>query len=136
MLSPATAALLLARGANPRMPDYLDGTTPALAWAFKRGWARARGRAHEDVDAAFARAGCALGDDVARAGTALTLLASLMNHEEAPNAVREFVGSTMFVRAARALDAGSELTTCYGVGADLQKWGISREEMERSGTGH
>ncbi|CAK0831455.1 unnamed protein product, partial [Prorocentrum cordatum] len=47
------------------------------------------------------------------AGSGLFLLGSLVNHSCRPSAARVFLGDTMFVRAARRLQKGDEITDSY-----------------------
>ncbi len=74
----------------------------------------------ERVINAFKEAGYDLATYQQTAG--LWIVASFMNHVTEPNTEHFFVGNMMFVIASDNMQAGTELTTCYGEGEKLGNW--------------
>ena len=120
---PEAVTALLAAGADPYVPDGVDGLPPLRFSNDTEEGSRLSPR----VRAAFVAAGH--DDDTLsqrwRQCSGVWLVASFMNHSAAPTVARRCVGKLMVVAASRDLKAGAELTTSYGSGEMLRKWGIT-----------
>jgi len=64
-------------------------------------------------------------------GEATFVCAALANHACEPNAHSHFSGRTIELRAAVALEAGQEVTVCYGPQAGLMALADRQEELSR-----
>lgn len=75
-------------------------------------------------------------------GSGLWGLASFMNHSGAPNTFRYHCGAHMFIKAAKALKRGNEVTTTYIADENMDKtkrgetllwtWGIMDEQRGKN----
>lgn len=121
---PEAVTALLAAGADPYLPDGVDGLPPLSSFSKDE----EVGRLSPRVRAAFVAAGHT--DDTLaqrwRQCAGVWLVASFMNHSSSPTVTRRCVGKLMVVAASRDLQAGAELTTSYGAGEMLRKWGVAQ----------
>lgn len=118
---PEAVTALLGAGADPYLPDCSDWLPP-LCFQRSGGDRDTSPR----VRAAFAAAGHT-DDSLAkrwRECSGVWFVASFLNHATAPSVSRLCVGRLMVVTAAVGLRPGDELTTSYGAGPMLAKWGI------------
>ena len=122
--------LLLRRGASPHtdtgLPErQLVSLADRVRTAALEGTRGVRGDADAELVRVLAAHHCPI-DSVIEEGCGLWLVASLMNHAGTPSTKRFYVGGCLFVRAARALPAGAEVTTTYSCDADALRrtWGI------------
>lgn len=130
MGKPGAAKALLGKGANAFLQDYRGVSPIDLLYGMGKDDAGASGLQGDTagVKAAFKAAGL----DEARykrevtQGSGLWWVASFMNHASKPNTARALFGSFMFVVAAEALPAGTELTTTYSDDKKTleEHWGV------------
>lgn len=117
----AAVELLMAAGADPYVPEFVDGRSPACL-AFDDAQKDAPGMAA--VRAALAKHGA----KKPPTGSALWFVASFMNHSSRPTSHRRFIGKFMFVRAGRDMRKGDEVTTLYFTASEGAskgaQWGI------------
>eukprot|EP01038_Epipyxis_sp_PR26KG_P008045 gene8045-10900_t len=101
--------ILLANGADPRMNGWDDSST--INQAFQISQIRNKLESYGYV----VRLNKASG---------VWIVTSFMNHDNFPNTAKTLIGKMMFVYANKDLKKGDELTSEYGAGDILARWGI------------